>query len=655
MNAFKSVDRNTLGVIGIGLAIILFVAVNLIAATWLKHTRIDFTEDRLFTLSDGTKNILAAIDEPIHVRFYFSKMLREQVPQYGSYADRVRELLEQYTSQSKGKVQLSLLDPAPYSEVEDQAVSYGLQGVPVTRGGEQAYFGVYATNSTDDREIIPFIDPQRERYLEYDLTRMVYNLAFPKRKTVALLSSLPIEGDPMRGKPGWAIMDLIRQFFALEILQSEVKVIDPKKIDVLLVSHPQNLKPESLYAIDQFVLAGGRAAVFMDPNAEAGELPQMPGSQWSSLDPLLKAWGVSYDPEKFAADLDHAIRVTMSTGGIAQRQVTADYVSWLDLGPESLNQDDVTTNQLRRVSIASSGFFEPIAGSETTFSPLIETSSNAMAMPSREIRFTPNPPALMKLFKSEDRKYTLAARVTGMVGSAYPDGPPTVQPADGPAAEAKPPQDGAPISPTPVAAVKGGTVQGHLAQSQAPINVVLVGDSDMLIDRFWMQAQDFLGQRMVQPTSNNGDFLVNVLDNLTGSSDLISLRGRGFSVRPFELVEDLRRNAELKFRETEQELQQKIEGLQRQMGQIQSQSVKEGGAILTEEQRESINTFRSQMLDTRAQLRQVQLALRQDIESLDTTLKLINIWAVPVVVMVIALLMAFVRRQRHRRHVRARD
>jgi ABC-type uncharacterized transport system involved in gliding motility auxiliary subunit len=197
--------------------------------------------------------------------------------------------------------------------------------------------------------------------------------------------------------------------------------------------------------------------------------------------------------------------------------------------------------------------------------------------------------------------------------------------------------------------------EGHLARSIAPINVVLVGDSDMLIDRFWMQAQDFLGQRMVQPTSNNGDFLVNVLDNLTGSSDLISLRGRGFSVRPFELVEDLRRNAELKFRETEQELQQKIEELQRQMGQIQSQGVKESGAILTEEQRESINTFRSQMLETRAQLRQVQLALRQDIESLDTTLKLVNIWAVPVVVMVIALMMAVVRRQRHRRHVRARD
>ncbi len=642
-----TMDKRKLTVGSIVLAVLLFVGVNIFAATVVKSVRLDLTADKLFTLSDGTRKVLQAIDEPVTLRLYFSRALADQSSAQGVYYQRVRDLLEHYVRIADGKLKLEFFDPEPYSVLEDEAVKVGLYGVPMTAAGDRGYFGLAASNSTDDREIVSLFDRRREEFLEYDLTRLIYKLANPKKPVVGLVESVMMYGDQMRRQGPWAILDQIGQFFEVRSLGNDFASVDAD-VDVLMLVHPNALSDDTLYAVDQFVMRGGRLMAFLDPHAEAMLFTQrasIPGISASDLNPLLSAWGVSFDKEKFVGDANTAVRVAARSGG---RDVTTRYLAWLALGEGNLSKDDVVSGQLDHVIMAATGAFFPMPGATTTFTPLMTSSDNAALMAAEPIRYGPDPVKLMESFVSDKQRYVVAARVHGPAASAFPDGPPSLKNLAATAADPTSPEDAA--RKADEEKKRQAAKAAHIAQSKVPVNLVLVGDVDMLMDRFWVQQQDVRGQQIAVPTSSNADFVVNALDNLTGSSDLISLRSRSQSSRPFEVLQEIQANAELRYRKQEQALVEQLQETERKLVGLQAGSGSDGGQILSDKQRQAIDEFRAQMLSIRQQLRDVQHDLRREIEDLNTRLKIVNIWAMPVLVSIVALVIAMVRRNRHRRH-----
>jgi ABC-type uncharacterized transport system involved in gliding motility auxiliary subunit len=632
MNALKSLDRNTLGVIGIVLAIVLFVALNLLSTITLRSAQLDLTEGKLFTLSEGTKEVLSKIEEPIKLRFYASRSLTDRSPIHGNYIARVREFLENYVDLADGKLILEIHDPEPYSAIEDEAVAYGLQGVPLTETGEQGYFGLAGTNSTDDEEKIPFFNLQREQNLEYDLTRLVYDLSQPKQKVLGLITSLNMASDPLNRRAPWAMTDRLKQFFDVRTIEANNPIIDDD-IDVLMLAHPQGMSKRQVYAIDQFILKGGRAIVFLDPHSEytvgLNQAMRRPdGGNLASgyeIKSLMDAWGVRMDMEKFVGDQTYSVKVNAaSLGG----NTAVDYLPWFQADERVISKDDVITAELKQIFFASSGSLVTTKDAKTKLTPLITSSSKSGLQDLKLISTRPNPIAVLEAFKPDDMQHVLAARVQGSVSTAFPKGPPEL--------EGEKKEDREKI------------VKAQLKVSKEPVNLIVVADTDMLADRFWTQTQDFFGRSMVIPTSHNGDFVTNAVDNLTGSNALISLRSRGASARPFHVVAEIQKAAEFRYRKTEKSLRDKMSELETKLSELQKQTSGTGTIIVSDKQKSAMLDLRKQLLDIRRQLRDVQHALQRDIQTLDTKLKIINIWAVPLVISIIAIIMAIVRRRQRR-------
>jgi ABC-type uncharacterized transport system involved in gliding motility auxiliary subunit len=622
---------------------LMLIAANIVAARFLPM-RLDLTAERLYTLSRGTRQTLARIDEPITLRFYYSARLGQAIPAYGVYAQRVRELLDQYVAAARGKLHLEVYQPLPFSDAEDRAVAFGLQAVPLNSQGEQIYFGLAGTNSTDDQQVIPFFSPERERLLEYDLTRVVHALAVPKRTVVGLISSLPLDGEPMaaaRGRPSrpTAVLQQLRQLDDVETLPAALDKI-PSGTDVLMLVHPQNLPAKTLFAIDQFVLQGGRALVFVDPYSESEARGRhAPGGPTDSdLAPLFKAWGLKLLPNVVAGDRRAARRVMVPGEGGGQ---PIDYVAWLDLRAGELNRDDVITASLRHITMASAGIIEPIPDAGTKLEPLITTSPDAMKLPVAKVAGLPDPAGLLAGFKSDNQRYVLAAHVTGPAETAFPEGPPKAE---------KPPAK--PEEPAPAAAPAAPTAD-FARKSAQPINVVVVADSDMLDDRFWAQTRDFFGREVVVPVANNGDFVADAVEVLAGGQDLVDLRSRGTSARPFEVVERIQREADDRYAAERTVLEKKLEQTQAKLREFTAGEPAEANAALAPEQAHAVDQFRADLLTTRRQLRGVQAALRQDIGALKMVLEFCDIALVPILVAAAAIVLGMLRLRRWRRRYAA--
>jgi ABC-type uncharacterized transport system involved in gliding motility auxiliary subunit len=607
---------------------VILVAVNVIAARFAA-VRLDLTAEHLYTLAKGTRQTLAKVEEPITLRLYYSSRLGDTAPAYGVYALRVRELLDQYIAAAKGKIRLEIYDPQPFSDAEDRAVAYGLQAVPANDQGEAVYFGLAGTNSTDDQQVIAFFNPERERFLEYDLTRLVHALAFPKRTIVGLMSSLPLDGDPaaaLQGKPGQseAIISQLRQTVDIQALAPDIDAI-PANIDVLLLVHPQHLPDTTQFAIDQYVLKGGKAVVFVDPYSEieAASAGQGDGATASDLDRLFKAWGVTMLPGVVAGDRKDARRVAVPVQGRAPQAM--NYVAWLDEPAANLNRDDPITADLSMIALASAGILEPVAGATTKFEPLIQTSTDAEKIPVDKVKGLPDVAILLAQFRPEQRQFVLAARVTGDAATAFPESKPGNTAMTG----AEP-----------------------LKQSAQPINVVVIADTDMLDDRFWAQTHDFLGQRVVEPIANNSDFLANAVEVLAGGQDLVDLRSRGTAARPFTVVERIQRSADDRYAAEQRGLEDKLKQTQAKLKSLTSGEGAANPTTLTAEQTKEIDKFRADMLATRQQLRQVQGALRQDIGHLKVILEFFDIALMPIVVVAAAIVMAALRPRRRQRATR---
>jgi ABC-type uncharacterized transport system involved in gliding motility auxiliary subunit len=622
-----------LTLLGLALATTLFVSVNSLSERLLAPVSADLTDQGLYTLSPGTRSVLSRIDEPITLKLYYSSALGEAAPSYGVYAQRVRQLLQRYASLSGGKVQLQILDPTPFSDIEDQATAAGLQGVRVEEAGAQVYFGLVGTNSTDDEQTIPFFQADREKFLEYDLTKMVQTLAFPRKKTIGLMTTLPLNSDPMaemRGQQSQpqAIMEELRETYDVRDLPAETTSI-PDDIDVLMLVQPQKLAPKTEYAIDQFVLGGGHALVFADPYSEFQKnhrspmTPQGAGNA-ASFDKLLHAWGVEIPAGKFVGDRVAARRV--NAGGPGSEPVP--YLAWLELRGTNLNQNDPITAKLGEINLATAGAVEPAKGATTGFEPLLVSSPASALIDTAKVDGpVPDFDGLLDGFKPEGHAFTLAARITGTANTAFPDGPPKDKDAKAPAADPH-----------------------QLKVAKSPLNVIVVADTDLLDDRFWIDTQSFAGRRVAEPFASNGDFVQNAVDSLAGSNELITLRARGSALRPFTLVDQIKRDAEEHYRAHEKELQAKLRDTQQKLANIKPADDGTGEVQLTAEQTKAVEQLNAQSVATRVELRQVQLKLRESIDALKNRLVVLDVGLVPLVVAGAALLLGWLRgRARTRR------
>lgn len=619
----------------IGLTALLLLALGFLAAlvasnTLLRGMRIDLTENNLYTISPGTRQVLRNIDEPINLYFFFSDSAASDIPFLRTYATRVREMLEEFAAQSDGKLILHVIDPLPFSEEEDRATQFGLQPVNLGSLGESIFFGLAGTNSVGGEQTIGFFQPDKESFLEYDLARLVYSLANPEKPVVGLLSGVSMTAgfDPQlqRVTEPWAITTEARQLFELRNLMPGLTSIDPE-IDILWIVHPQNLQPAALYAIDQFILGGGRAMIFVDPFAEIdmanADPTGMAMGSASNLERLFDAWGVEFSADEVVADNRQALSIS---GGFGARPVR--HLGLLGLTDESINSQDVVTSGLSSINLGTAGYFSRRDDADIELEPLLVSSTEAAALPATQFQFLSDPESLLDDFMPTGETYVLAARIDGPLSTAFPDGPPA-------AAEGG----------TDAAAADASAAAPQLMSTDAA-NVILVGDVDVLSDRLWVQRQNFLGQQIMTPFASNGDFVVNALDNLSGSAELIGIRARASFSRPFTTVEELRREADARFRETEQQLEARLQETEQRLSELQEARTDQGSLLMSPEQQEEIQQFLDEQVRIRSELRSVRRNLDSSIERLGMILRVINIALVPLLLSLAAVAVALLRRRK---------
>jgi ABC-type uncharacterized transport system involved in gliding motility auxiliary subunit len=595
---------------------ILFVGVTVLINFVLRGARIDLTESKLYSIAPGTERILESLEEPVNLYFFFSQDASAQSPPIRAYAQRVRELLEEMAERSDGKLRLQVIDPEPFSEDEDRAAEFGLQSVRIGARGENLYFGLAGTNSTDGRETIGFFQPDKEEFLEYDIASLIYRLGNPKRPMVGLMSGLPVDAgfDHMTGqvREGWASIAQLRELFTVQTIATDVQSI-PEEVDVLLVIHPRHLSDATLYAIDQFVMRGGKLIAFVDPQADNDPMAQQmaaPGTRSSSLTKLFDAWGIEYDPNQFVADRDLALTVALRQG-----DRPAPHVAIIGFNRSSMNEKDVVTSALDSINTMTVGALKKKEGATITFEPLIQSSANAMLMPTSRVMFLYDGDSLLDGFKATGERYTIAARIQGKLKSAFPDGAPATE--------------GSPANATP-----------SLTESEGDANLIVVADTDILADPLWVRTQTVFGQRLAMAWANNGDFVSNSLDNLAGSADLISIRGRQSFFRPFTRVDALRQRADDQLRAKEQELDKELKETERKLSELEAGRNAQGSLVLTPEQEAELNRFQQQRVRIRKELREVRRSLDVEIERLGTALKFWNILFIPILIAIGAIVLA---------------
>ena len=675
----------------VALAVLVLLATVVIQVVF-RGARVDLTEDHLYTLSQGTRNLMQDLQEPVTLKLFYSRKATEGIPQLRNYANRVEELLREYAQASGGKVTLDVIDPEPFSEQEDEAAGHGLQAVPLSMGNKEVYFGLVAQSGGTEngkkvakeenqkvslakdknetrQEIIGFFHPDKERFLEYDISNLIYSVSQKVRPKVAVISGVPVNGgyDYMAQRPGqsWMSITQLEQLYDVQYLGNTVKEI-PDDVGLLVLILPDEVSDDTLYAIDQYVLKGGHALVFLDPNAEesaqGGGMMMGGGSGPRSayLETLLDAWGVEMVPERFVADEDHALAVGSRTG----RPVR--HLGILGLGEDSFAPDDVVTANLKTVNFASAGALTLKGNASVTMEPLIESGINSALLDSAQLAMLHDPKELYKEYKPAGQPYVLAARITGDVKTAFPDGRP--QPRVDDQEDATVPvgmtsesvvedqslPEGAPVSEEEeeeVVLEESATTteeQPQIMASQKPVNLIVVTDTDVLSNRLWVQVNNFFGQQMATPFANNGDMVVNMVDNLIGNADLISIRSRGQYSRPFTRVDALEREAQASFMNKEEALTQQLQETENKLLELQAGKQGQDALILSEDQQKELARFQQEKLKIRKELRDVQHQLNQDIESLGTRLKLINIFAIPLLLTIIVIGLRI--RQTRRQH-----
>jgi len=636
-----NMSRSAIRIATLVLLAVLFLSINLFSNIVFRSAQIDLTQSRLFTLSQGTENVLKKIDEPITLKFFYSESLATDFPQIRAYANRVRDLLEEIRDRSHGKIVLEVVDPEPFSEQEDTAMSLGLKGARTTEG-EVIYFGLVGTNLVDGIEAIPFFANERQQYLEYDVTRLIQNLSRPKKPVLGVVTNIPMDTGAgglmaaMRGQSQpFAIYQELQSRFEIDFLEQKfVKV--PDDVSVLMIAHPKQLDQETLYAIDQFVMRGGRVLAFVDPHSEVSLTAGPDGqpvqgyTEASDLAPLLRDWGVDFDTKHVVGDRDLAMRV--QTGLDARRQ-TSDYVLWLSVPKGDFDQNDIVTSSIDHINLGTAGSLKQAEGATTRFTPLFWSSKDAEAYDLDYVKAGHTPDELLNNFKPTGERYVFAARVSGPIKSAFP---------------------AAPLLPDEDATKRSDALDkpdAYMAQTKADANIIVVADSDIFDDRFWTQVSGDGNDRTLVPFADNAKFILSAIDNLMGSDDLISLRARERVDRPFVVVASLRREAERKFLAEQQRLTAKISETEQRLAALQTEGpagAQAGVDPSDPHAQEEIAKFRTELLQSRKALRDVQRNLRRDIDRLASEVRFANVALMPILVAIIALVIAVFRYRRRK-------
>lgn len=618
-----------LAVVVLAAIVVLFFAINLFAGAALRSARIDLTEDNLYTLPAGARAIARDIGEPIRVKFYFSRDLAAGRPDLTSHAQRVEDTLRAFAAASDGKIELEIIDPEPMSEAEDEAMAAGLQGQRANLAGDLLYFGMVATNSTDGREVVAFFNPADERLLNYDLARRLHVLAHPDRPKIAVMSGLPIGGAPanqLTGQPPqepWQIVAALRSLYEVQIVEPTAPAI-PEDAGLLLVVFPRQFTSAAWYAIDQFVMRGGRAIFALDPHCLNYMPPESAQDQMAiytadrsaDLGPLGAAWGVDIKQDTVAADQASALSVSAPDG--SGRAVS--YPVFMVLTEDRLAGDDPVVASLATITVYSGGVLEVAQDSPLAAEPLLETSAESMEVSVERIRF-PNPEELVRDFAPSGTPLTIAARLSGPLTTAFPDGPP-------PNAQ--------------------GDAGGQVRQTSAPAEIVILTDADMLSDSAWIQPVRLGGQVLgYQPVADNGSLVMNAAENLLGSSALTSIRASAASIRPFTRVQEIQRAAEREFAAEHDAIQQELSAVEQNINNLLRGQA--GAEVqLTADVQAELERFRETRVELRQKARAANYRLTADVERLDTQMRLINIALVPAAVTVFAIGLAVYRGVRRR-------
>ncbi len=598
-------------------AIFLLVSVIISESGLFSRMRLDLTENNMFTLSQGSKNIINNIDEQVHLRLFFSEQAARDLPVLRTYFQRVKDFLEELTRFGGNKLKLSIIDPVSFSEQEDRASEFGLQALPVGEGGENVFFGIAATNAVDHVDVIPFLQPERELYLEYDLAELIYNLNNPQKPRIGVMTAEPMLTSETASVNTPAqeqvVFTQLKDMYSVQSV--DLQQPDLSKVDLLLLIHPQNLSEQTLFAIDQYVMAGGRLLVFVDPMNQTQEVasdPQNPMAQFqanrsSDLARLFEAWGVSYDPSQVVLDMPSALSIQSAQGQTIRH-----------LGINAWNKDnlsdDVVNFELSKIHTALAGYFIADKGRLT---PLITSNSDSMSAQTDPFGMLFNPAALFQQYQADDNSYVIAARLNGPIQSAFADG------------------------------LDDTAAKDVISQQDNP-RIVLVADVDMLYDRLWVQAQNFFGRNVYSPFADNGALINNLADNLSGSEDLIQVRSRGTSHRPFDKVQDIQQASEKKYRETENQLRQQLRETESKLTELQQAKGADNQLILSAEQQREIERFKQRKLEVRKSLREVKRNLNKDIEALGNRIKFINIALIPLLITLLVVLLSLVGGRRRK-------
>ena len=622
----------------IGVFVLMFFVI-LMSSKFLTGARLDLTESGLYSLSKGTERILQGIEQPVTLTLFFSDKASSQLPALRTYKQRVEELIEEYVNLSDGKLIFDTVDPEPFSEAEDEAALAGLQGVPAGARGDVIYFGLRIKNEAGAEEIIPFMQPDREAYLEYELTKLISSLAKTSLPKVGVYSGIDIQGgfDYMtrQSTPAWTILDYIQQGFQVEWIDDNATEISD--IDVLLLIAPQNLSEKLKFAVDQFVIGGGRTIVFLDPYAETiAAQGGAPSVQRSDLADLLPNWGVKLREEMFVTDFANSMVV-----GVGQSRNPVRHIGLLSINPQDSvgeAEQDIIIHGLESMNWSSAGILDRVEGSEVQVSPLVLTSDQAQPRKAELLTQLADPQTLMNDFAPTGERYILAAKVTGKAKTAFPDG---IRYTEEPEIDEELDAEGA-EQEIKAEAVEISLAAKNLATDE--LRLLVVSDTDVLSDRLWVQVQNFFGQQIVSPWADNGSFLVNSVENFSGHPDLIEIRSQGRFNRPFERVEALRLDAEARFLEQQKRLEEELDATESKLVELEQLRGESDGAMFSDEQATELEKFQTEKLKIRKQLRDVQHQLDQDIESLGMKLKLINIFFVPLLIFLWVLFAAMRKR-----------
>jgi ABC-type uncharacterized transport system involved in gliding motility auxiliary subunit len=627
----KKLEAILYSTIGVVVVFAIIVLINLIASAFVG--RIDVTADRQFTLSPGTKAILKKLDTPVEIRFFFSRGEKNLPSWVPNFARNVEDLLTEFEQNGGGKIEIKKYDPKPDSDAEELAVNNGIER-QMSQGGD--FFLGLAVSLDPQNVAIPALTMPREKLLEYDIARAISRVMSTNKPVVAVMTGLPMFGQPMnpmmmrmgqQPQRPWVAITELQADFEVKQVQMDVDKIDDD-VQVLIVAHPKEISDKAQFAIDQFVLRGGKLLALLDamsvidrPKGDNPMMNMMPGGG-SNLEKLLKSWGLTFDNTKVVADLNFARELAFQQGARPQIMPT-----WLFVNPEGIDRNDVVTSQLDNLLIPASGSFSGTPMTGLTETVLLKTTKTSQLVDGMSAQFGGQ--KIAEEFKASGTEYKLAVRLQGKFKTAFPEGKPAAEkknePGEPEKKEEKLPEDA-------------------LKESKKDGVVVLIGDSDFIYDNFCVQIMPLFN--VAQPINGNLLLLQNIVEQLVGDNNLIGIRSRAAIHRPFTVVEKKKAEAQKKFQDEINKLQAELDATQKQVNELQGKKEPGQRFILSKEQQDKLQEFRKMEIDAKKRLKEVRKDLRKEIDSLENSLKWANIAAMPVLVSIAGLAIGYFRRQR---------